>query len=98
MTENQAKLIQITKQFEAAKDQYKELSAQLNEACTAVAQETGLDVLFQDPTDGTVFKIERPKGTYVEFRQIGYARTRREGEKKGSISIKDAKDAGFNVK
>ena len=46
--------------------------------------------------DGTVFKIVKPAGQYVTFKEFGYERTKREGEARGSLSMKEAKDAEAN--
>ncbi len=57
----------------------------------------GIGSYFQ--RDGVVYKIEQPKGTFVEFKTIDYNRTRKEGEKGGNyLSKKEAQEMGFNVK
>lgn len=57
-------------------------------------EEFGTGEYFQD-ADGVVYKTTVPNGTFVEFRTRGIARTRFEDEAKGSLSSKEAKEAGF---
>lgn len=56
-----------------------------------------LDVLFQDPNTGLVFKIQRPSGTFITFKEREYVRTKKATEAKGSLSKKEAEEAGFKV-
>ena len=53
--------------------------------------------MFQDPSDKTVYKITKPEGKFVHFETWGYDRTKREGEVRGSLSVKEAKERGFDV-
>lgn len=92
VTENQKKLVNLEKQKEAIKKFYESLA----EATEAVKAEVGLNGYFQDE-EGTVYKIIVPDGKYVTFDKISVARTRRLDEKQGSLSIKEATEAGFNV-
>lgn len=54
--------------------------------------------MFQDPEDGTVYQVIAPSGTFVEFRNIDYIRTRKDGETRGTLSVKAAEEAGFRLK
>lgn len=92
MTEAQKKFIALEKRKEEVKKYFEELE----EATKAVAKEIGIDGMFQDG-EGTVYKIVVPEGRFVKFDQIGYERTRRQGEKKGSLSLTDARERGFVV-
>ena len=92
MTEAQKKFIALEKRKEEVKKYFEELE----EATKAVAKEIGIDGMFQDG-EGTVYKIVVPEGRFVKFDQIGYERTRRLGEKKGSLSLTDARERGFVV-
>lgn len=92
MTEAQKKLVNLEKQ----KDQVKKFYESLAEATEAVKNEIGLNGYFQDE-EGTVYKIVEPDGKYVTFDKLGVNRTRRLDEKQGSLSIKEATEAGFNV-
>lgn len=97
MTENQNRLIQVSKKYEALREAMKEVSVELEAATLEVAKETGLGVFFQD-VDGTVFRVAKGKGTYVAFKEYVYERTRRHASEKPGISLKDARDAGYDVK
>jgi len=97
MTDNQLKLIELSKKYEVVKDVMKEVGAELEIATLAVAHEIGLGTFFQD-VDGTVFRVAKPKGTYVAFKELTYERTRRHASEKPGISLKDARDAGYDVK
>jgi hypothetical protein len=55
-----------------------------------------LGMIFQDPNDKIVYQIMAPSGVFVEFKNIDYIRTRKEGEKAGTLSIVAAKEAGFS--
>lgn len=83
-------------ELEAKKEAVKQYFKDLDEATKAVAEIVGINGYFQAP-DGTVFKIVNPAGTFVEYKTVGYERTRREGEKRGSLSMKEAKEAGFDI-
>jgi len=82
--------VSLAEKYEALKDQLKQLRAELD----AEAAKLGVGAYVQG-NDGTVYKIIRPQGTYVEFREIGYERTAKAGESRGSLSKKEAQEAGF---
>lgn len=92
MTEAQKKLVSLEKQ----KDQIKKYYEELAEATEAVKNEIGLNSYFQDE-EGTVYKIVEAEGKYVTFDKLAINRTRRLNEKQGTLSIKEATEAGFNV-
>jgi hypothetical protein len=87
--------------FFALVKKYEELQKQADSARELVKMEMELfkiGDMVQAPVDGVVYKIVVPTGTYIEFRKIDYQRTRKEGETKGSLSMKEAKEAGFVLK
>jgi hypothetical protein len=94
LTDQQQKIITLSKQLESLKEQLKNGNEELNQ----ILSEVGVGTSFQDPSDGTVFEIVIPKGGFVSYHHIGYDRTRREGERSGSLSLKRAKELGFDVK
>lgn len=51
--------------------------------------------MFQDPTSGVVYKIISPGGKYVHYADMDYVRTALEGERSGTLSKKEATEAGF---
>ena len=93
MTDEQKKFIELTKQLEAVKEQRKEIGSKLEELANII----GVGSSFQDPEDKTVFEIVVPDGTYMYFDKIDYVRTRREGERSGSLSLKRAKELGYEL-
>lgn len=87
------RFIELSKAYEKLKESMKEVKAEM----VAAMQEIGVGNHFQDPEDGTVFQIVEPIGTFVSFDRIGYERTKREGEVKGSMSKKKAEELGYSV-
>jgi hypothetical protein len=69
---------------------------QVWEEIEMVTNELGIGSYHQD-TDLTVYKITKPTGAYVEFRQIGYDRTAKADESRGTLSKKEAEENGFLV-
>ena len=55
------------------------------------------DPYWQSPKDNTVYKVTKPNGTFVEYKDIGYLRTRRSGEKIGTLSLTEVKEKGFGI-
>jgi hypothetical protein len=92
MTPSQARLVELDKR----KDEYKKFIEDLQAVTAQVAAEIGVNGYFQDP-EGTVYKVVEPDGKFVYFEKLSYNRTRRQGEKQGSLSMKEAKEAGFTL-
>lgn len=92
MTEAQRKFVALEKRKEEVKKYFDELK----DATEAVAKEVGLNGFFQD-TEGTVYKVVEPEGRFVNYEKISYVRTRRLDEARGSLSLKEAEAAGYNV-
>lgn len=93
LTPKQLRFIELERQ----KAGYKKFLAELEEATKDVAEEVGVGGFFQDSA-GVVYKIVIPNGEFQYFKHIGYERTRRSDEAKGSLSLKEAAEAGFDVK
>ncbi len=89
--------IQKFLELERKKSEVKKYFEELKQATEAVAAEVGINSFFQDPSDGTVFKVVVPEGRFVAYEKVGYVRTRRSDEKRGDLSIKEAEAAGFQV-
>lgn len=85
--------IKLIEEFEALKEQYKAKK----EEVLAKLTEIGIGSYFQDPNNKTVFKVKKPTGTFISFDEIGYDRTKKEGEFKGSLSKKEAEEKGFTL-
>jgi len=92
LTEVQRRFIELDKK----KAEVKKFLEEYNAAAEAVVAEVGLMQYFQDE-EGIVYKTGVPLGTFVFFPRVEILRTRRDGEKAGSMSLKEAKDAGFDV-
>lgn len=83
--------------LERKKEEVKKYFEELNLAVEAVAKEIGVGGMFQDPSDGTVFKVVVPEGKFVHFEKLSYVRTRRTNEARGDLAVKEAEAAGFTV-
>lgn len=92
MTPTQKKFVDLEKQ----KEQVKLYFENLRNAVEELEKEIGVNGYFQDD-EGTVYKVVVPDGKFVTFEHISYVRTRRPHEKRGDLSLKEAKDAGFEV-
>lgn len=92
MTDAQKKFVELEKKKEEVKKYFDDLKA----ATEAVAAEIGMNGYFQDEA-GIVYKIVKPAGRFVSYEDISYNRTRRPGEKKGDLSMKEAREAGYKV-
>lgn len=89
----QKRMFELTADIEAVKKQQAKNYEELNQ----VLQLLGVNTYHQDPLTKVVYKVVVPTGTFVEYKTIGYERTAFNGEKRGSLSKKEAKEAGFNV-
>jgi hypothetical protein len=92
LSEAQEAFIKLEKQ----KQDYRQYFEDLQVAVKAVADEVGIGGMFQDE-EGTVYEVVIPEGKFVHFDKIGYNRTRRGEEKRGDLSLKKAREAGFEV-
>ena len=95
MEENKTinRFFELVNQIDLLKEQLKPLQKELDEYLETAA----LNRLFQDEKTKIVYRVVEQNGTWVEFKRRTYQRTRKVGEAKGSISIKEAKDAGFTL-
>jgi hypothetical protein len=92
MTPAQIKFVELERKKEAVKKYFEELQAATEEAI----KEIGINGLFQDE-EKIVYKLVVPEGRFVKFEKVGYERTKRPGERAGTLSMKEAKEAGFNI-
>lgn len=93
LTEAQVKFVELEKKREEVKQYFKDLE----DAAHAVADKIGIGGYFQDE-EGTVYKMVVPTGKWVTFETYSYVRTRRGDEKQGTLSMKEAVAAGFEVR
>lgn len=92
LSTTQTKFIELEKK----KESYKLFLEELREATEAVVKEVGVGGHFQD-TDGTVYQVEETTGKFVYFDRFEIKRTRRVGEKAGSLSLTKAKELGYTI-
>lgn len=85
LTAAQKRLIELDEQKPVIKQWYEDMDTTLAQ----IAAEGKLGEMFAAP-DGTVFKIQPCEGRYVTFTPIEYVRTKREGEARGTLSMKEA--------
>lgn len=93
LKEAQNKLIELSGKYEALKEEMRVIK----ELMTAQMEIIGENNYFQDPNNKVVYRIIKPRGTFVNFDHLSYVRTRKVGELKGSLSIKEAQERGFVV-
>jgi len=82
----------------AAYERNKKDQELLREQLEAEMIQLGVGTFIQDPDSGTVYKIVKPRGTFMYYRDIEYVRTAQEGERAGTLSKKEAEEAGFVLK
>jgi predicted sulfurtransferase len=92
LTDKQKRFVEL----ERRKDEIKKFYEDFEVATTELIAEQGINSYFQDES-GTVYKLVECDGRYVKFDRFGYLRTKRPGEERGSLSMKEAKEKGFNV-
>lgn len=91
MQKEQADFLQAVLDYESLKKDLEDARTKL-EACMLAL---GFDAYVQNPGTGTVYKVVKPNGTFVHFKDIEYVRTAQEGERAGTLSKKEAEGAGF---
>lgn len=93
LTDGQKRIVELSKKMEGLKKELSTLGLELD----SLLLDYGVGSSFQDPTDNTVYEIVQPKGTFIEYRKIGYERTKREGEFRGTMSKKRAEELGYKL-
>jgi hypothetical protein len=69
---------ELTDKIEELKEQQKILNEQLDVEMAKLP----LDVCFQNPSNGLVYKIQKSKGSYVYYKDLEYVRTKKATEAK----------------
>ena len=92
LTEKQKKYIELEKK----KQQYKSFLEELKEATEALSKEMGISGHFQD-AEGIVYQVFEGTGKFVHFDKFEIKRTKRAGERAGTLSVTKAKDLGYGV-
>jgi len=92
MTESQIAFVKLDKK----KTECKKIFEKYKESIQSLVDEMGVGGNFQDD-DGTVYLIDECEGKFVYFDNFEVKRTRREDETRGSLSIKKAKELGYEL-
>jgi lipoate-protein ligase B len=92
LTDKQKRFVEL----ERRKDEIKQYYADLETATIELIAEHGLNSYFQDEHQ-IVYKLVECDGRWVKFDRVGYVRTKRPDEKSGSLSVKEAKEHGFQI-
>ena len=93
MTETQAKFIELDKK----KAEYKVFLEEYRQTVRDLAAEMGIGGHFAD-FEGTVYQVAESEGRFIYNEPLVVNRTRREGERSGSLSLKKAQELGYEVK
>lgn len=93
LSQNHLKLIELDRRKEEVKKFFEEYKS----AVELLIAEHGTNHAFQDD-QGIVYQLVEMEGKWVNFERYGLERTKRPGEARGSLSLKKAKELGFNVK
>lgn len=88
--------VQLFIELDKKKADVKKFFEEYKAAVDAVVEEVGVGGHFQD-ADGTVYQTTIPEGRFVAFDKFTVNRTRREGEKRGDLSLTKARDLGYEV-
>jgi hypothetical protein len=92
LTDAQRRFIELDKK----KAEYKKFIEDYNQSVQDLIKEVGVGAHWQDQ-EGTVYQTSQCDGRWVHFDRFEVNRTRRAGEKSGSLALKAAKDLGYNV-
>lgn len=90
----QAKFLETVKYYEELKVKMDEVRTELN----TLMVELGTGTTFQDPLTLAVYRVVKPNGTFVYYKDLDYVRTALEGERAGTLSKKEAESLGFVLK
>lgn len=91
--EQEQAFLVVAKQYEELKDQLTVKSDELQELLRGL----NLGEYVQDPETGLVYKIVKPTGRFVYYNDREYIRTAKADERAGSLSKKEAEEAGFTL-
>jgi hypothetical protein len=82
-------LLTLAKDYEFLSEELGKVREQL----ILAMNEVGVGNYVQDPETGIVYKVVKPTGTFMYYKDIDYVRTAKEGERAGSLSKKEAEEA-----
>lgn len=81
----------LAKEYEELKDKLTEKSDNLQ----SFLRDLNLGEYVQDPETTIVYKIVKPTGRFVYYNDREYIRTAKPDERSGTLSKKEAEEAGF---
>lgn len=93
MNEKHIKFLSLTKELEALQVKVQEIRELLEKEMRSL----DYNYMCQDPETGAVYKIVEPKGKFVYYANVDYVRTALAGEERGTLSKKEATEAGFKL-
>jgi len=93
MTPLHMKMVELDRR----KDEVKKFFEEYKITMEALVAEFGVGHVWQDEV-GIVYQLNEASGKWVSFDKFNLDRTKREGEKAGSLSVKKAEELGFTVK
>lgn len=93
MTDKQKRFVELERRKDEIKKYYEDLSSAVND----LIQENGVDCYFMDE-QGIVYGIVEAEGKWIPYEKYTYVRTKRDGEARGSLSLKEAQERGFQIK
>jgi hypothetical protein len=92
LTDTQRRFIELDKK----RSEYKKFIEDYNQAVQDLIKEVGIGAHFQDG-ENTVYQTALCDGKWIAFDKYEVNRTRRFGEKSGSLALKTAKELGYNI-
>jgi hypothetical protein len=88
-----SKFLELAKKSEKLLEEFKKTQTELEAEMISI----GLEKYIQDPETSIVYCIVKPSGTFIYYKEIDYIRTKKEDERAGTLSVKKAQEAGFNI-
>jgi hypothetical protein len=83
-------------ELDRKKAEVKKFFDEYKEAVEALVQEHGVGHHFMDDQN-IVYQLAELDGKWVTFDRYGVERTKRHGEERGTLSVKKAKELGYDV-
>jgi hypothetical protein len=91
--EKETTFLELARKYEELKKDLSDVRKNLDEAMLQL----GVGIYLQDPETLAVYKLVKPTGTFTYYKEIDYERTVLEGERRGSLSKKEAEEAGYTL-
>ncbi len=93
MDDKQKKFLELAKYQEQLKEKQDQVRTELN----TIMLEIGYNNTVQDPETLAVYKVVKPNGTFMYYKDIDYVRTALAGERAGTLSKKEAESLGYTL-